>query len=145
LVQLKLHGADQTISGWADNKEGYNKQEQALDWERLPKPLMLRCWRPGDRYQPQGCNRPKKLKALFQEGRIAAWDRKNWPVITAPAPLSHSSDLAVVAGESGRGEVVIWVHEFGPAQKYAAEPGTRTVLEITAFWSERRKNLEILL
>jgi len=144
LVQLKLRDADQTISGGVDN-EGYNgKRHQALDWERLPKPLILRCWRPGDRYQPWGRKRPEKLKSLFQEGRIAAWDRRNWPVITAPAPGLHLPDVPRAYGDSGAGEVVVWVHEFGPAQQYAADPDSRTVLEITAFWSERRKNLEIL-
>jgi tRNA(Ile)-lysidine synthetase-like protein len=144
LVQLKLHDADQTFSSGVDNKEGYNeRQHHALDWERLPKPLMLRSWRPGDRYQPWGRQRPKKLKSLFQEGRIAAWERSNWPVITAPRPQSHLHDLPGVFSDSEPGEVVVWVHEFGPAQEYAADPDSRTVLEITAFWSERWKNLEI--
>jgi hypothetical protein len=38
---------------------------------------------------------------------------------------------------------VVWAHEFGPAEQYAADADSRTVLEITAFWSERDKNLEI--
>jgi tRNA(Ile)-lysidine synthase len=144
LVRLKLHGADQTISNRADRKEGYNKRrQQGLDWERLPKPLMLRSWRPGDRYQPWGRQRPKKLKSLFQEGRIAAWDRSNWPVITAAVSQPCGFDGSCLSGVSGPAEIVVWAHGFGPAQQYAADPDSRTVLEITAIWSERRKNLEI--
>jgi hypothetical protein len=39
--------------------------------------------------------------------------------------------------------MVVWAHEFGPAQQYAADRDSRTVLEITAVWSEREKYLEI--
>jgi tRNA(Ile)-lysidine synthase len=145
LVRLKLRDADQTISGWVDNKEGYNgDRQQALDWERLPKPLTLRCWRAGDRYQPWGRKRPIKLKSLFQEGRIAAWDRRNWPVITAPVPGPYAADFLPPSNAAQGGEIVIWAHQFGPAQQYAADAASRTVLEITAFWSEGRKNLDIL-
>jgi tRNA(Ile)-lysidine synthase len=145
LVQLKLRDAGQTFSSWADTKEGYNgKRQQALDWERLPKPLMLRNWQPGDRYQPWGRKRPKKLKSLFQEGKIAAWDRRNWPVITAAVSQSFPAESPGVSSIAQAGEIVVWAHGFGPAQQYAADPDSRTVLEITAFWSEGHKNLEIL-
>jgi tRNA(Ile)-lysidine synthase len=145
LVRLKLRDAGQTISAWADNKEGYNeKRQQALDWERLPKPLMLRSWRPGDRYQPWGRKRPKKLKSLFQESKVAAWDRRDWPVITAAVSRPERSDAPRVPSAGEDGEIVVWAHGFGPAQQFAADRGSRTVLEITAFWSGGRKNLEIL-
>ena len=95
LVRLDLHERDQTISGWADNKGGYNNgRQQGLDWGKLPKPLMLRRWRPGDRYQPWGSKGPKKLKSLFQECKIAAWDRMSWPVITASVPGSHRANCS---------------------------------------------------
>ncbi len=145
LLQLELHDGAKTFSSGADTKEGYNgKRQQALDWERLPKPLMLRNWQPGDRYQPCGRKGPKKLKSLFQERRIAAWDRKDWPVITARVSRSYRSELPRFSNVAEAGEVVVWAHEFGPAQQYAANPESRTVLEITAFWSGDQKNLEIL-
>jgi tRNA(Ile)-lysidine synthetase-like protein len=105
---------------------------------------MLRNWQPGDRYQPWGRKRPKKLKSLFQEGRIAAWDRRNWPVITAQVSRPDRSDVSDVLSIAQAAEIVVWAHGFGPAQQYAADPDSRTVLEITAFWSEGQKNLEIL-
>jgi tRNA(Ile)-lysidine synthase len=144
LVRLKLRGCQDTFSGRADKQEGYNRsRQQALDWERLPKPLTLRGWLPGDRYQPWGRKRAKKLKSLFQEGRIAAWDRVSWPVITAPVPQASLSGPPGVPSVDPAGEVVVWAHEFGPAQQYAADRDSRTVLEITAVWSEREKYLEI--
>ncbi|MEX2304372.1 MAG: tRNA lysidine(34) synthetase TilS [Bryobacterales bacterium] len=143
-VRLSLREAAQTISGRADNKEGYNgKRQQALDWERLPKPLSLRIWQPGDRYQPWGRKGQKKLKSLFQEGRIAAWDRSCWPVITAPASGRQRPGFSLADGIPEAQDVVVWAHEFGPAEQYAADADSRTVLEITAFWSEKDKNLEI--
>jgi tRNA(Ile)-lysidine synthase len=143
-VRLRLRAADQTNRGRADNKEGYNgKRQQALDWERLPKPLSLRIWQPGDRYQPWGRKGQKKLKSLFQEGRIAAWDRSCWPVITVPASGPQRPGFSLADGIPKVQDVVVWAHEFGPAEQYAADADSRTVLEITAFWSERDKNLEI--
>jgi tRNA(Ile)-lysidine synthetase-like protein len=139
-----LRDAAQTISDRADNKEGYNgKRQQALDWERLPKPLSLRIWQPGDRYQPCGRRGQKKLKSLFQEGRIAAWNRSCWPVITAPAPQPQRTDTPRVASATETQEIVVWAHEFGPAKQYVADADSQMVLEITAFWAERDKNLEI--
>jgi tRNA(Ile)-lysidine synthase len=139
-VRLRLKGTDQTNPGRADNKEGYNgKRQQALDWERLPKPLSLRIWQPGDRYQPCGHKGQKKLKSLFQEGRIAAWDRAHWPVITAPAPGHRDGSESAPQAR----EVVVWAHEFGPAEQFTADAHSQTVLEITALWGARNKNLEI--
>jgi len=143
-LRMTLRDRDQPFSGWANKEQGYNgKRQQALDWERLPKPLLLRGWQPGDRYQPWGRERPKKLKSLFQEGRIAAWDRSGWPVITASLTQSPRGVLPRVPIGGRPAEVVVWAHEFGPAQQYTADPDSRTVLEITARWPERGKNLEI--
>jgi hypothetical protein len=37
------------------------------------------------------------------------------------------------------------VHGFGPAEQFAADGNSQTVLEITAHWGDRDKNLEIFL
>ncbi len=143
-LRLSLRPVAQTISGRADNKEGYNeRRQQALDWERLPKPLRLRMWQPGDRYQPWGRKGQKKLKSLFQEDRIAAWDRTDWPVITAPATQPQRGGAQRATGGGNAQEIVVWAHKFGPAEQFAADEGSRTVLEITASWAERDKNFEI--
>jgi tRNA(Ile)-lysidine synthase len=93
-------------------KQRYNETLMGLDWDRVPRPLWLRNWRPGDQYQPAGQGGSRKLKTLFQERRIPLWERRQWPV---------------VASESE----VIWARGFGPASALLAGPGTRVVLEIT--------------
>lgn len=81
-----------------------------LDWEAVPKPLEVRSWRPGDRYQPEGQAGAVKLKDLFQKHRIPAWDRAGWPVVVA-------------------GGAIVWSRRFGPAAAFAARPGAAVVLE----------------
>jgi tRNA(Ile)-lysidine synthase len=89
----------------------YNKDVDFLDWQRLSGPLELRSWRPGDLYQPLGSTAEKKLKALFQEGRVPVWERPTWPVLT------------------DRGAIV-WSRRFGPAAAVAAGRGAGPVLKI---------------
>lgn len=78
-----------------------------LDWEKLPKPLVLRARRPGDRYQPVGWDHPVSLKALFQAQRVPVWEREDWPVLEA----------------GGR---VVWAWRFGP-DRDAAPPSAGTI------------------
>ena len=52
-----------------------------LDMRKLQGSLILRNWRAGDRYQPEGRRRSCALKELFQEMKIPAARRKSWPVI----------------------------------------------------------------
>jgi tRNA(Ile)-lysidine synthase len=89
----------------------YNRNVDFLDWQRLTGPLELRNWRPGDLFQPRGSTAEKKLKALFQEGRVPVWERPAWPVLT------------------DRGAIV-WTRRFGPAARVAAGSGTGPVLKI---------------
>lgn len=84
---------------------------QALDWDELPRPLVLRPWKPGDRYQPVGHDHPVSLKTLFQKHRVPSWERANWPVLEA----------------AGR---IVWALRFGPAREYAAGPSCPRLLFI---------------
>jgi tRNA(Ile)-lysidine synthase len=84
---------------------GYN-QPQFLDPGRLPAELVVRNWRPGDRFWPAHTKSPRKVKALLQERRIAAPQRALWPVVAW-------------------GETIVWMrgfaaaHGFGPAPEAA--------------------------
>ena len=114
----------------ADVKDGYNgERQQILDWHKVPKPLRLRSWRAGDRYQPLGRSRPKKLKALFQERRIEVWKRAGWPVVTAWAETFYGPEGGPEKGP--RAEAIVWTRGFGPAEQFAAQEGAETLLEIT--------------
>lgn len=94
---------------------GYNKSEagpgrwDALDWERLAKPLSLRCWRPGDAYQQAGAKKREKLKDMFQKARIPLWERRFWPIIESS-------------------QEIVWSRRFGPSRQFAPAPGAGCVL-----------------
>jgi tRNA(Ile)-lysidine synthase len=111
----------------------YNDRVQTLvDWEKVPKPLYLRNWRAGDRIDPPRRGAARKLKLLFQQSRVPAWDREGWPV------------LAVSPGRGGRStpgnfETVVWTRKFGSSAAFAPDGQSRVVVEIREI--ERRRNL----
>lgn len=63
--------------------------------------IVLRSWKPGDRYRPLGSAEPLKIKTLFQDNRIPLWERATWPIITI-------------------GNQIVWAREFGPAHERAS-------------------------
>lgn len=87
-----------------------------LDWDLVSRPLRLRNWRPGDRYCPVGSSTAKRITDLFQRGRVPAWRRAAWPVVTC-------SDTAGT-------DRILWVRDFGAARDFAARPDTRRVLAL---------------
>ncbi len=109
------------VCGRSGNEERYNTTDWAfVDWDRVPKPLRLRNWHPGDRYRPVSRASEKKLKQFFQELRIHSWRRTGWPVITSPKG-------------GARNEVIIWARKFGAAAEFAAGSTTRNLLSIQEF------------
>ena len=93
--------------------EAYNQKERAsLDFGKLSGELILRNWRPGDRFKPFGSRKSLKVKELFRQHRIAAEKREGWPVL-----------------ECGR--QIIWVRGFPVAASVASSEGTDRALIIT--------------
>jgi tRNA(Ile)-lysidine synthetase-like protein len=90
-----------------------SRQGEALDAELLCPPLILRNWRPGDAYRPNGRRSVRKLKEMFLRSRVPAKDRLRWPVLTC----------------AGR---VAWVQGMPPAAEFAAGEKTRKYLVIDA-------------
>lgn len=80
----------------------YNRA-QFLDPRKLAAELIVRNWRPGDRYWPAHGKGPKKVKDLLQEGRVARPERNTWPVVTS-------------------GEALVWVRGLQLPQPYLAGP-----------------------
>ncbi len=66
----------------ADPPAGYNP-EHLYSPQALPDQLLVRTWRPGDRFWPAHTKAAKKLKELFQTKRIAVELRAAWPVMVA--------------------------------------------------------------
>jgi tRNA(Ile)-lysidine synthase len=89
----------------------YNGEVGCLDWKRLSGQLELRNWRPGDQYQPMGIPAAKKIKTLFQQARIPAWERAQWPVLTDA-------------------ESIVWARRFGTAAAVTARPGSSVILAV---------------
>lgn len=106
------------VCGASEKEERYNTKNWAyVDWDRVPKPLRLRNWHPGDRYRPQGRASEKKLKHLFQEDRIHSWRRATWPVVAS-------------SRGGGENDIIIWARSFGAAANFAAESTSRNLLSI---------------
>jgi len=82
-----------------------------LDLDRLPRPLVVRNWRPGDRYRPAGRDREVLIKQMFQEQKIPLWERSGWPVLTG-------------------GGLIVWSRGFGPAAEFHAAAGCRRILRL---------------
>jgi tRNA(Ile)-lysidine synthase len=83
-----------------------------LDCDALRSPLMLRNWRPGDKFRPLGHRSEHKLKRLLSKKRVSRWEREGWPVVTS-------------------GGTLVWTRGFPVAAEFAATEKTRTGLVIT--------------
>lgn len=66
-----------------------------LDRDSLHSPLLLRSWRPGDCFRPEGRRNVHKLKQLLRAGRISVRDRAGWPVLTSAGVLAWSRGFPV--------------------------------------------------
>lgn len=82
-----------------------------FDARKLGRRLELRCWRPGDRFQPLGFPCPAKLQDQFTNRKIPAGERRLRLLGTA------------------RGGILWWVEGFPPGERFKVSPGTRHVLE----------------
>ena len=58
-----------------------------LDPLKLSAGLILRSWRPGDRFQPWGSQKPSKLKDLLRQCRVPIRKRALWPVLESGAKI----------------------------------------------------------
>jgi len=81
--------------------EVYNR-EQLLCPVRLGKELVVRNWRPGDRFWPAHTKEPRKVKELLQERHLIGSEKKLWPVAVS-------------------GEELVWMRGFLPPIRFAAE------------------------
>jgi len=77
--------------------------EHLFDPALLGKALVVRNWRPGDRFWPSHSKGPKKIKELLQERHVPQGERQRWPVVLD-------------------GDEVVWIRGFpGRAQMRPAE------------------------
>jgi tRNA(Ile)-lysidine synthase len=68
-----------------------------LDPKRIETELTVRNWRPGDRYQPLGDEREKKVKVYFQQYRIPPEKRTMWPLVFSNQQLVWALGMPVAS------------------------------------------------
>ena len=56
---------------------------QLLDMDRLSKEIVIRNWRPGDRFWPAHTSVEKKVKELLSDRHVTGAEKKLWPVAIA--------------------------------------------------------------
>ena len=81
---------------------GNERREQMLDLRFIKSGLVVRNWRPGDRFWPENTKEPRKIKELLQERHVTGQEKKTWPV------------LAV-------GDEIVWVRDLGIRQHFRAK------------------------
>jgi tRNA(Ile)-lysidine synthase len=86
----------------------YNPQ-QLLRADLLPQQLIVRNWRPGDRFWPAHTKAPKKIKELLQELHVGQLERRLWPVAVS-------------------GDQIIWMRGFPVPARLRAKAGESAVL-----------------
>jgi tRNA(Ile)-lysidine synthase len=90
----------------------YNPQ-QLLRAELLPERLIVRNWRPGDRFWPAHTKSPKKIKELLQEQpaarQVGQQGRRLWPVAVS-------------------GDEIVWMRGFPVPASLRAKAGQEAVL-----------------
>lgn len=92
-----------------DDDARYNG-EPRLAFDRLPRELLLRNWRPGDRFWPAHTRAARKVKELLQERHLPQREKSLWPVALA-------------------GEELVWMRGFPVASPYVARQGKAVTIE----------------
>ncbi len=93
----------------------YNPQ-QLLRADLFPKQLIVRNWRPGDRFFPAHTKRPKKIKELLQDRHFAQAERRLWPVVVD-------------------GDLIVWMRGFPVPARFQAKVGDKAVLIREVPWA----------
>jgi tRNA(Ile)-lysidine synthase len=94
----------------AEKPEACNA-ENLLDLGAITGKLMVRNWRPGDRFWPAHTKAPKKVKELLQEKHVTGEERKLWPVIVS-------------------GDEIVWVRGFPTPARLQPSQAIKNVVAI---------------
>jgi len=89
-----------------------HSSEVWLDAEAVGAPLRLRRWRAGDRFQPIGMSRPKKLQDIFVNEKVPVAQRHRTPLLEA---------------ESGE---ICWVLGYRIGEKFKITPTTQRAYHV---------------
>ena len=88
-------------------------QRVVFDADRYSEPLIVRPWRAGDRFSPQGMKgRSKKLQDFFTDRKLARHQRETIPLLVAP-------------------EGILWVVGMRQDERFAVSRGTTSCLVVS--------------
>jgi tRNA(Ile)-lysidine synthetase-like protein len=85
---------------------------QLFDIQRMPKRVLARNWRAGDRFWPAHTAAPRKIKELLNDRHALGTEKKLWPVAVA---------------EDG---AVLWLRDFAAPADFQASPGSPNAIWI---------------
>jgi tRNA(Ile)-lysidine synthase len=102
LPELRIVVRASLITG-QEELASYN-DDRRLDPHRLPPSLVIRNWRPGDRFWPVHTRSEKKVKDLLQGRHVPSREKAFWPVALA-------------------GDEIVWMRGFPVSARHAARPG----------------------
>ena len=60
-----------------------DERGELLDLARMPKEVLIRNWRPGDRFWPAHTAAERKVKELLSDRHATGVEKKLWPVAVA--------------------------------------------------------------
>ena len=83
-----------------------------FDWEKVPQPLEVRNWHPGDFFYPKGLGGKKKLQDFFVDQKIPRSQRSKIPLLASP-------------------EGILWIMGFRLDGRFLADRNTETKLVIS--------------
>ena len=71
--------------------------DQLIDPVRVPATLIIRNWRPGDRFCPAHTKEPRKVKDLLNDRHVAGSEKKLWPIAVAGKEIAWMRGFSVPA------------------------------------------------
>ncbi len=92
--------------------EGYN-DDHRLAIGQITPPLLLRNWRPGDRFWPAHSRSEKKVKELLQDRRVPSREKSLWPVALSGNEIVWMRGFPVSARHLAKAnEVAVILEDF---------------------------------
>jgi tRNA(Ile)-lysidine synthase len=85
--------------------------DQLLDSKLTCKGLIVRNWRPGERFWPAHTKEPKKLKELLQDRHITGEEKKRWPVVASGDEIVWVRGLGVRRDATAKGHKGVVIRE----------------------------------
>ncbi|MDI6893902.1 MAG: tRNA lysidine(34) synthetase TilS [Bacillota bacterium] len=92
---------------------GHLARRALLDYNKTGAQLLVRSWRPGDRFFPLGMESPKKLHDFFVDEKVPRVQRQRIPLVLS-------------------GDEIIWVVGYRIDHRYRVTPATREALVLEA-------------